>query len=429
MNESIHGERTASELQDRVTELVEQQTAISEVLRAIANSPHDLQPIFDAILDSATRLCRADIGSLLLSEESGLRRVAVRGDPLLVSQVWSSFPVLAEKGSFLSRLATSRLPTHIPDLTALEGDRRDDYWITLMNVGLRTGLFVPLLKDNEIVGLIKLGRKQAKPFTDKQISLFRDFAAQATIALESTRRERQYREMQSELAHANRVATIGQLTASIVHEIKQPIAAARTNAATALRFLDTSPPDVAEVREALTRIVNNTDRTSDVVDRIGSLIKKAPPRKEVVDLNAAILEVTALTHGEAVKTGVTVGTQLADELPRIQCDRVQLQQVMLNLIVNAIQSMSGVEDGDRELHISTASIEPEGVCVAVRDTGHGLRPESLPRLFEPFYTTKPEGMGMGLSICRSIIEAHGGRLWATRREPRGALFQFTIPAE
>jgi C4-dicarboxylate-specific signal transduction histidine kinase len=426
MNESIHGESTASELQDRVTELIEQQTAISVVLRAIANSPHDLQPIFDAILDSATRLCRADIGSLRLSEESGLRRVAVRGDLLLVSQA-SSFPVLAEKGSFLSRIATSRLVTHIPDLTALEGDHGDDYWITLVNAGFRSTLVVPLLKDDDIVGIITLGRKQVQPFTDKQISLFRDFAAQATIALESTRRERQYREMEIELAHANRVATMGQLTASIAHEIKQPIATARNNAAAALRFLEKSPPDVAEVREALTCIVNDADRASDLVDRIGSLIKKTPPRKEVVDLNAAILEVTALTRGEAVKSGVTVGTQLAGELPRIECDRVQLQQVMLNLIVNAIQSMSGAEDGNRELHISTASIEPEGVRVAVRDTGQGLRPESLPRLFEPFYTTKPDGMGMGLSICRSIIEAHGGRLWATTCEPRGALFQFTIP--
>ena len=429
MNERIQGESTASEPQDRVTELVEQQTAISEVLRAIANSPHDLQPIFDAILDSATRLCRADICTLRLSEESGLRLVAARGDSLLVSQVWSSFPVLAELGSLPSRLATSRLPTYIPDLTALEGDHRDDFLIAVVNAGFRSSLVVPLLKDDEIVGIITLGRKQMQPFADKQISLFTDFAAQAAIALETTRRERQYREMQSDLAHANRVATMGQLTASIAHEIKQPIATARNNAAAALRFLEKSPPDVAEVREALTCIVNDADRASDVVDRIGSLIKKAPPRKEVIDLNAAILEVTALTRGEAVKSGVTVGTQLADDLPPIQCDRVQLQQVMLNLIVNAIQSMSGVEDGNRELHISTARIGRDGVCVAVRDTGPGLRPESLPRLFEPFYTTKPDGMGMGLSICRSIVEAHGGRLWATSCEPRGALFQFTIPAD
>jgi len=414
-----HFVRIRSEPQDRVTELIEQQTAISEVLRAIANSPHDLQPIFDAILDSATRLCRADSGALRLSVESGLRLVAVRGDPLLVSRVWSLIPVLAEKGSLPDRLAASRLPTHIPDFTAVEGDLRDDFCITVVNAGLRTGLFVPLLKDNEIVGIISLGRTQVQPFTDKQISLFRDFAVQATIALESTRLQRQYREVQTALAQANRVATVGQLTASIAHEIKQPITAARTCAAAALRFLDKSPPDVAEVREALTCIVNDADRASDVVDRIGSLIKKTPPRKEVVDLNAAILEVTALTRSEAVKTGITVGTRLAGELPRIQCDRAQLQQVMLNLIVNAIQSMNGVEDGNRELHISTVSIEPEGVCVAVRDTGHGLRPEGLPRLFEPFHTTKPDGMGMGLSICRSIIEAHGGRLWATRCEPRG----------
>src|SRR6266436_5801598 len=138
MNESTRRERTASEPQDRVTELIEQQTAISEMLRAIASSPHDLQPILDAILDSATRLCRADIGSLRLSEESGLRCVAVRGDPLLVSQVRSSFPVLAEKGSLPSRLATRRLPTHISDLTALEGDHRDDFWITVVNAGIRT---------------------------------------------------------------------------------------------------------------------------------------------------------------------------------------------------------------------------------------------------------------------------------------------------
>jgi C4-dicarboxylate-specific signal transduction histidine kinase len=427
MNEGIHAEGTASEPQDRVTELIEQQTAISEVLRAIASSPHDMQPIFDAILDSATCLCRADMGSLRLFEESGLRLVAVRGDPFVVSQTRSSFPVL-DKESFLGRLATSRSPTHIPDLTALEGDHRDDLWVTAAKARYRTALFLPLLKDNEIVGVISIGRKQVQPFTDKQISLFRDFAAQATIALEITRRERQYREALMALAHANRVATMGQLTASIAHEIKQPITAARTYAAAALRFLDKSPPDVAEVREALTCIVNETARTRDVVDRIGSLIKKAPPRKEVVDLNAAILEVTALTRSEAVKTGVTVDTQLAGELTRIQCDRVQLQQVMLNLIVNAIQSMSGVEDGNRELQISTL-VEAEGVCVAVRDTGHGLRPESLPRLFEPFYTTKPDGMGMGLSICRSIIEAHGGRLWAIGCEPRGALFQFTIPAD
>jgi signal transduction histidine kinase len=428
MNESVHGERTASEHQDRMTELIEQQTAISEVLRAIASSPHDLQPIFDVILDSATRLCRADAGSLRLSDESGFRLVAVRADPLWVSQLWSSFSVL-EKGSFRSRFGASRLPTHIPDLTAVEGDRRDDFWIAAVNAGFRTGLVVPLLKDNEMVGMIILGRKQVQPFTDKQISLFGDFAAQATIALESTRRERQYREAQMALAHANRIATIGQLTASITHEVRQPITAAVTYALAARRWLSEEPPDFGEVSEALAGIITEGNRASEVIGRTRALIKKAPPRKDAFSINDAILEVVALTRTEAANNGVLVRTQLAEGLPPVQGDRVQLQQVMLNLIVNASQSMSGVEDGNRELHVSTVSIEPEGVRVAVRDTGPGLSPESLSRLFEPFYTTKPDGMGMGLSICRSIIEAHGGRLWATRREPRGALFQFTVPAD
>src|SRR3977135_624946 len=429
MDESIHGISTASEPQDRVTELIEQQTAISEVLRAIANSPHDLQPIFDAILDSAKRLCRADMGSLRLFEESGLRLVGVRGDPFLVSQVWSSFPVL-DKESFLGRLATSRLPAHIPDLTALEGDHRDDLWVTAAKARYRKALFLPLLKDNELLGVISLGRTRVQPFPDKQISLFTDFAAQASIALESTRRERQYREMQSELAHANRAHTMCQLTGSITHEVNQPITAAITYALAARRFLNAEPPNFHEVDDALSLIVKEGNRAGEVVERVRARIKKAPARKDAVAIDDAILEVIALTRAEAANNSVSVRTQFAEGLPRVQGDRVQLQQVMLNLIVNATQAMSGVGECARELQISIDAVPSEGgVRVGVRDTGPGLSPESLSRLFEPFYTTKPEGMGMGLSICRSIIEAHGGRLWAIPCEPRGPLFQFTIPAD
>jgi signal transduction histidine kinase len=176
-------------------------------------------------------------------------------------------------------LATSRLPTYIPDLTALENDHRDDFLIAVVEAGFRSSLVVPLLKDDAVFGVIALGRKQMQPFADKQISLFTDFAAQADIALETTRRERQYREMQSDLTHANRVATMGQLTASIAHEIKQPIATARNNPRAALNFLDKSPPDAAEVREALACIVNDIDRNNEVVDRIGCLIKKSATQK------------------------------------------------------------------------------------------------------------------------------------------------------
>jgi PAS domain S-box-containing protein len=408
-------------------ELAEQQTAKSEVLRAIANSPHDLQPIFDAILDSAKSLCRADMGSLRLVEEGGLRLVGVRGDPFLVNQVWSSFPVL-DKESFLGRLATSGLPAHIPDLTALEGDHRDDLWVTAAKVRYRTALFVPLLKDNEIVGIISLGRTRVEPFTDKQICLFTDFAAQASIALEGAWRERQYRDMQSELAHANRVATMGQLTASIAHEVNQPITAAITYAVAARRFLNAEPPNFREVDDALSLIVKEGNRAGEVVERVRALVKKVRARKDAVAIDDAILEVIALTRAEAANNSVSVRTKFAEGLPRVQGDRVQLQQVMLNLIVNAIQAMSGIGEGARELQISIDAVPSEGgVRVGVRDTGPGLSPESLSRLFEPFYTTKPGGMGLGLSISHSIIEAHGGRLWAIPCEPQGALFQFTIP--
>jgi C4-dicarboxylate-specific signal transduction histidine kinase len=278
--------------------------------------------------------------------------------------------------------------------------------------------------------VITLGRTRVQPFTDKQISLFRDFAAQATIALESTRRERQYREALMALAHANRVATMGQLTASITHEVNQPITAAVTYALAARRWLSAVPPDFGEVNEALAGIIKEGDRASEVIGRIRALMKKTPPRKDAVSINDAILEVVALTRTETANNGVSVRTQLAEGLPPVRGDRVQLQQVILNLIVNAVQAMSGVGEGARELQISIDVVSSEGgVRVGVRDTGPGLSHESLSRLFEPFYTTKPEGMGMGLSICRSIIEAHGGRLWATPCDPQGALFQFTIPAD
>ena len=245
---------------------------------------------------------------------------------------------------------------------------------------------------------------------------------------ERKRAEADAREMQMGLAHANRVATVGQLTASIAHEINQPIAAAVTNAQAALRWLRAQPPDLEALGRALDRIVQDGNRAGGIVHQIRALINKAAPRKEELVINQAILEVIALLHGEVMKHGVSVQTQLADDLPIIHGDRVQLQQVVLNLIINAVQAMSSVSEGPRELLISTGRAEPDSVLVAVRDSGPGLAPAVLERLFEPFYTTKPGGLGLGLSICQSIIEAHGGRLWANANVPRGAEFNVTVPA-
>jgi len=220
---------------------------------------------------------------------------------------------------------------------------------------------------------------------------------------------------------------MGQLAASISHEVMQPIAAAITNARAALRLLGSQPPDVEQVRQALGRIVDEGNRATNVVDRIRALIKKAPPRKDDLKINEAVLEVVALTQGEVATHGVSVETQLTEGLPLIQGDRVQLQQVIINLIINAIEAMSGVGKGSRALLISTAQEASGGVRVSVQDSGPGLDVEGLDRLFDAFYTTKPAGMGMGLSICRSIIGAHGGRIWASRNVGPGATFQFTLP--
>jgi C4-dicarboxylate-specific signal transduction histidine kinase len=245
---------------------------------------------------------------------------------------------------------------------------------------------------------------------------------------ERKRAEEALRHMQMELAHANRVATMGQLSASITHEVKQPIGATVTNAQAALRFLARQPPDLEEVRQALAQIVRDGIRAGDVVDGIRGLIKKAPPRKECLDVNAGIREVIELTRGELMKNGISVQADLADGLPLIEGDRVQLQQVILNLIMNAVEAMSGASDGTRELLVSSRKADRGDVLVGVRDSGPGLAPETLEHVFDAFYTTKPGGLGMGLSICRSMIEAHGGRLWATANLPRGASFQFTLPA-
>jgi PAS domain S-box-containing protein len=254
-----------------------------------------------------------------------------------------------------------------------------------------------------------------------------DLTERKRVEAEARESERRYREVQLELAHANRVATMGQLTATITHEVNQPITAAVTYALAARRYLGAKPPNLHEVDDALSLIVKEGNRAGEVVGRIRALIKKAPARKDAVEINDAILEVIALTRTETANNNVSVRVQLAEGLPRVQGDRVQLQQVLLNLIINAIEAMRDIGKEERELLISSRS-EPDGVSVEVRDSGPGFAPADFDRVFEAFYTTKPDGVGLGLSICRSIIEAHNGKLSASPNVPRGAIFRFVAPA-
>src|SRR5262249_51132137 len=232
--------------------------------------------------------------------------------------------------------------------------------------------------------------------------------------------------LETDLAHINRVSMMGEMAASLSHEITQPMASARNNARAAQNFLDMQPPDLSETREALSCVVGDGDRAGDISDRIREHMKKAPPRKERFDLNAAINEVIVLARSVITRNGVSIQTRLADGLFAVQGDRVQLQQVVLNLILNAVEAMGSVEVGVRALSISTAQ-DHTGVLVAAGGSGPAIEPAHLERIFEAFYTTKSSGVGMGLSICRSIVDAHGGRLWAEANKPRGAVFQLTLP--
>jgi PAS domain S-box-containing protein len=267
-----------------------------------------------------------------------------------------------------------------------------------------------------------------KPFFDAEGKFlgYRGTAADVTAEVRAEQAELALREAQLALAHANRVETLGQFAASIAHEVNQPIAAAIVGAETAQRWLARQPPDLERAGLTISRLVKDTRRAADIIGRIRALVKKAPEPKEELKINEAISEVIELARSEVFKNGVELTTTLAEALPMIQCDRVQLQQVMLNLIMNAVEAMSQMTDGRRELVISSQN-EANGVLVAVRDSGPGLPESALEQAFEAFYTTKSGGLGMGLSICRSIVEDHGGRLWATANVPKGAVFQFTVP--
>ena len=236
------------------------------------------------------------------------------------------------------------------------------------------------------------------------------------------------RQAQADLAHINRVSTMGELTASLAHEIKQPIAAATTDAKTCLRWLGRDEPDVGEAREAASRLIKDVSRASDIIGRIGSLFKKSVPNRELVDVNDVIQEMIALLRGEAVRHSISIHGDLASDLPKTMADRVQLQQVLMNLMLNGIEAMKDMGTPG-ELTIKSEQDENRRIIVAIADTGVGLRPDQTEQVFNAFFTSKPQGTGMGLSISRSIVESHGGRLWASPNSGSGATFQFTLPIE
>ena len=254
-----------------------------------------------------------------------------------------------------------------------------------------------------------------------------EFVGTVIDATERKGAEEALREAQAELAHVTRVMTMGELAASIAHEINQPLAAVVTNGGACLRWLAGESPNLDEAREAAQRIIRDGNRANEVINRIRALMRKTDTEKTSLDINEVIEEVILLTRNETTRSDVTVGMELAADLPPVFGDRVQLQQLMLNLLMNGVEAMASVDDRPRELLIQSRSHESDQVLVAVQDCGKGIDMDDLEKIFDAFYTTKLQGMGMGLAISRSIVEAHGGRLWATPNEGEGATIQFSLP--
>jgi C4-dicarboxylate-specific signal transduction histidine kinase len=272
-------------------------------------------------------------------------------------------------------------------------------------------------------------KEQTPPVdTNGEFRGYRDTGTDVTAEVRANRAETELRKLQAGLAHVSRVTILGELTASLAHEVNQPLAGVVSSADACLHWLAAQPPNIDKARRATERILRDAKRASEVVERVRNLAKKAPLQRTWVNLNETVEETISLATRELSQNSVSLETQLARNLPRVWADRIQLQQVILNLIINACEALTTVEDEPRKLFVSTAS-EVEGAALTVRDSGFGIDPQEIEAVFEAFRTTKPGGMGMGLAVSRSIIEGHGGRLWAEPNEPRGAIFKFTIPSK
>ncbi len=310
----------------------------------------------------------------------------------------------------------------------LTNDVLNDPWISdkvwARNEGMVSFAGYPLTVQDRVVGVMAMFARQR--LSTATLDALASIADSISQSIERERTEETLRKTQAELAHVSRVATLGEMSASIAHEINQPLAAIVTSASACLRWLDAQR--LEEARQSVARAIAEAHRASEIIGRIRALTKKTPPQKDWLDVNETIHEVIALARSEIQRNNIVIETELSEHLPVISADRVQLQQVILNLMMNAIEAMSGLSEGPRELLIRSGPDGSEHVVISVQDSGPGIDPENLDHLFKAFYTTKPQGMGMGLAISRSIIEAHGGRLGVKPNAGPGVTFQFTLAA-
>jgi signal transduction histidine kinase len=404
---------------------------------AIKNMQHTVTQILAeaATVAEATPKILHALGEWLGWDVGALWRVDRDAGVLRCVEVWHKpskevpeFESASRERTFLAgvglpgKVWLSRKPRYISDLVREANFQRTP---VAARERLHAAFGFPILLGGEVLGVIEFFSREIRQPDQELLATLATIGSQIGQFIERKRAEEALLRAQSELAHVTRVATLGETTASIAHEINQPLGAIVNNANACLRWLTAG--NVAEARQSAELIRADARRAGEIINRIRSFAKKASPQKDWMDINHAIRDVIALARSEVERNRVALETELSDDLPLVFADRIQLQQVMLNLTMNAVEAMSERSDGPRQLLIRTDTDESRGIVVAVHDSGPGLKSEELLRLFTPFYTTKPQGMGMGLAICRSIIEAYGGRLWARANLDRGATFQFTLP--
>jgi PAS domain S-box-containing protein len=427
-DESGRPRRMFGSVQD-ITErkLAEQRLMAQHKVTAMLAEAATLEEVTPKILETVCEFLFWDVGTLwrIDREAAVLRCVEVWHKP---SVEITQFEAVTREHTLRigvglpGRVWSSREPAYIPDVTK---DANFPRGPIAVRAGLHAGFAFPILLGADVLGVMEFFSHEIRQPEQELLDMMATLGSQVGQFIERKRAEQAVLSAQMELAHVARVATLGELTASIAHEVNQPLAAIANNASACLNWLKGN--NMEEARTSVELIRADGHRAGEIINRIRAMAKKAPPQKDSLDINHTIVEVTDLARSEALKNRISIQTQLASDLPVAFADRIQLQQVILNLIINAVEAMSEMSGGPRQLLIRTDTDESRGIVVAVHDSGPGLKPEDLHRLFTPFYTTKPQGMGMGLAICRSIIEAHGGRLWATANLDRGATFQFTLP--
>jgi len=403
----------------------------------------DMQHIVTQILAEAATVAEATpkilraLGECLGWDVDALWRVDREAGVLRCVEIWHKpskevpeFESASRERTFLAgvglpgKVWLSRKPRYISDLVREANFQRTP---VAARERLHAAFGFPILLGGEVLGVIEFFSREIRQPDQELLATLATIGSQIGQFIERKRAEDALHRAQMELAHATRMATLGEMTASIAHEVNQPLTAVIANANASLRWLAAATPNLDEARDAVSRILRDGNRAGEVIARIRALVQKTDTEKVRLDINQTVQEIVLLMQNEAVRKRVAIRMDLAANVPPVSGDRIQLQQVILNLVMNGIEAMDTITDRPREMLIRSCEHESNQLLVAVQDSGVGIDSQNLEKIFDAFYTTKPQGMGMGLAICRSIIEAHGGRLWATPTDDRGATFRFTLP--